>query len=648
MIPGEDGARERKSGTRPERPVDLRRLLSRRGRASLVGALRDASSLDLQILGRTILHAAIVGLAAGLVGAAFFATLEWGQWFLLEKLAGYESVRAAGDTVLGDRGAGAVFRPWLLVLLPAAGGLLCGLIAHRFAPEAAGGGGDRMIEAFHRDGGKLRRRLLWAKPLTSIATLASGGAGGREGPTMQIGAAIGSAVADLLRIPERERRILMVAGVAAGMSAVFRTPLGAALLAVEVLYRDDFESDALIPAVLASVISYAVAISLYGESTLFATVPHYPFVPSHLLLYGLLAVIVSLLASAFVFTLRSVERLSLRFPGPVWLRPAIGGLALGLLYFPITTEFGALADLPRRGLGIFGSGYGLVQVALTSSPLMPTGWAFARMLGALCILKLVAASFTIGTGGSAGDFAPSLVIGGLAGGAFGEAARLLLGDPAIDPGAFALVGMGAFYGGIAHVPLSALVMVSELAGSYDLLVPLMLAIGVAFVLLRKRTIYHAQLRDKRESPQHRHRMILDALDGVLVETRMETLEDVCVLVGDLPLADIFRRIADAPQQQSFPIVDEGYRLIGLVPRSVAGELGLPPAGATSRDVMRLAVKVRADDNLRSALELLVEHGLRDVPVVDAAGKLIAILDETAIIRAYLEVTETADVTESPR
>src|SRR5262249_53350350 len=145
-----------------------------------------------------------------------------------------------------------------------------------------------------------------------------------------------------------------------------------------------------------------------------------------------------------------------------------------------------------RGLGILGGGYGGAQAAIVGADWMPAGWGAVELLLALCAVKLAASCLTIGTGGSAGDFAPSLVLGGLFGGAFGRAAQLILHDPSIDPGAFALVGMGSFYGGVAHVPVSALILVSELAGSYDLLVPLMLAEGVAFVVLRRASLYSAQ------------------------------------------------------------------------------------------------------------------------------------------------------------
>ena len=247
--------------------------------------------LELQIVGRTLFHAALVGLGAGLIACAFFAGAELLQNLLLERIAGYELLRANGERVWGPASDPA-FGIWLIALIPAIGALVGGLVT-RLAPECRGGGGDATIEAFHHDDGVVRRRVLWVKTIASIATLGSGGSGGREGPTMQIGGALGSTVGRYVKVSARERRVLMVAGVAAGISAVFRAPLGAALIAIEMLYRDDFESEALIPAVLASVVAYSVAISVFGESTLFGHLEPFTFRPSHIPLYIALAMFIS-------------------------------------------------------------------------------------------------------------------------------------------------------------------------------------------------------------------------------------------------------------------------------------------------------------------------------------------------------------------
>jgi len=305
-------------------------------------------------LGKVLLHSALVGLAAGAVALVFLGGLELVERVCLQKLAGYTPLRAQGEPLLAQA-ATSTFRPWVLLILPALGALGSGLLTHA-VPETRGGGGDAMIRAYHQGGGLARRRVIWVKALASILTLGTGGAGGREGPTMQIGGALGSAVARALSVSPRERRILLVAGVAAGISAVFKTPLGAALLAVEVLFRDDFETDALVPAVLASVMAYSVVIGVSGESILFARAPRYPFAPSHLPLYALLALFICILANIFLFVLRRVESATERMPVPGWARPAVGGLALGILAAPAIWLVGESVHAPGRGSASLAAG----------------------------------------------------------------------------------------------------------------------------------------------------------------------------------------------------------------------------------------------------------------------------------------------------
>ncbi|HXI59257.1 MAG TPA: chloride channel protein [Polyangia bacterium] len=560
----------------------MRRVVNRE---FLAGILRDAAPVDLRLAGRTLLHAAVIGMLAGLMGAGFFAALELLQQTLLEWLGGYHLLRAHGETFLAELKNIPVFRPWLLVVLPAVGALAGGAIS-QLAPETRGGGGDAMIDAFHQRNGLIRKRVAWVKGLSSLLTLGTGGSGGREGPTMLIGGALGSLAGGILRVSQQERRILMVSGVAAGIAAVFRTPLGAALLAVEVLYRDDFESDALIPAVLASVTAYSVVISIFGESTLFAQPNRFPFIIKHLWLYALLAVAVSALANLFLVSLRSVQSLSARLTIPEWTKPGLGGLALGLFCVPLIIVIGWRVGQTGQGLGLLGGGYGAVQMAISGSAWLPDGWSGAGLLLLLCVAKIISSSLTIGSGGSAGDFAPSLVIGGLFGGAFGRAAQIIFHDPRIDPGAFALVAMGTFYGGISHTPLSSLVLVCELAGSYDLLVPLMLAEGIAFIVLRKKSLYRAQVISQRESPVH----------------------------GRAPGQTDLLRTAQVVQ------VMRGSSALGVA-AAVAPE-----------------VAVRAQDDLRTAAQTLLRHKLREIPVVDGTGQIVGMLDEADISRWYLDAT----------
>src|SRR4029077_15550282 len=173
---------------------------------------------------------------------------------------------------------------------------------------------------------------------------------------MQIGGALGSLVGKLLGVTTAERRILMVSGVAAGIAAVFRTPLGAALLAVEVLYRDDLEAGAPIPALLASVVAYSVVITIFGEATMFANPGHFPFIIKHLPLYALLALLVSALAVMFLSSLRTVQRVTATLTIPRWARPGLGGLAVGIFCVPIVVFVGRSLAQPGQGLGLLGGG----------------------------------------------------------------------------------------------------------------------------------------------------------------------------------------------------------------------------------------------------------------------------------------------------
>jgi chloride channel protein, CIC family len=625
---------------------DARRPESLRPPARRVLALRrlfraTPRPIELQILGRVLLHAALVGAAAGLLGSLFFAGVEGVQRVGLESLTGYVPLRAAGEGILGEVATKTRFRPWLLLIFPAIGALLAGAISNWLAPETLGGGSDAIIEAFHVNRGVVRKRVAFVKAVVSILTLGMGGSGGREGPTMQMGGALGSFVGQALRVTDRERRILLVAGTAAGMAAVFRTPLGAALLAVEVLHRDDFETDALVPAVLASVVSYSTFIAFFGERTLFAHAQTYPFTPGHLPLYALMALAISIVASAFLSTLHWVQNTTARLRVPKWCKPGLGGLALGIFATPVIVTIGPHLGQPGQGMGILGGGYGAAQLAITGADWFPVGWRGAQLLALLGAVKIVATCLTVGSGGSAGDFGPSLVIGGLFGGAFGLAARALFHDPRIDAGAFALVGMGTFYGGLAHVPIASLVMTCELAGSYDLLVPLMLAEGIAFVALRNRTLYHAQVPTKRDSPAHRDDLIFDVLTGIRVGDVLVRDRPYATLTTRTPAREVVQLAAASAWQDVFPVLGEDGKLVGLVLSDVLRLMAAnPDIGelTIAHDLMVPPVSVKDTGSLQRALEVILEHGLREIIVVDDDDRIVGFLDEAEITRVYHSAT----------
>jgi chloride channel protein, CIC family len=284
-------------------------------------------------------------------------------------------------------------------------------------------------------------------------------------------------------------------------------------------------------------------------------------------------------------------------------------------------------------------------MAITGSQWLPEGWRAVELLALLSFGKLLSSSLTIGSGGSAGDFAPSLAIGGLFGGAFGRAAQLLLGDPQIDPGAFALVGMGVFYGGIAHAPLSALVLVCEMAGNYDLLVPLMLALGISYVALRKTALYESQVGTPRESPVHRDALLLDLLHSIRVIDLLDPGRTHIAFDLNTPARDVLNRVGEATDQDVFPVLDGSGALVGLVAASAVRILAVEredTAWTVAADLMQPVVSVGPNDDLQRATQTLLSNGLRAVPVVDHNGRFIGFLDEDDVASAYIQAASRAE------
>jgi CIC family chloride channel protein len=264
-----------------------------------------------------------------------------------------------------------------------------------------------------------------------------------------------------------------------------------------------------------------------------------------------------------------------------------------------------------------------------------------EILVVLGVIKIVATSLTVGSGGSAGDFGPSMVMGGIFGGAFGRAAQLLWHDPAIDPGAFALVGMATFYGGLAHVPIGSLVMTCELAGSYDLLVPLMLAEGIAYVALRNQTLYHAQVRTKRDSPAHRDDLILDFLKGIRVDEILVKDRPLATFARNTPAAEVVRVVAGADFQDAFPVLSADGKLVGVITAEILRMTAVDPEVsrvALADDMMGAPISVRETDDLHNALEIMIANAMRELLVVDESGKVLGVLDQTEITIAYLAAT----------
>ncbi len=470
--------------------------------------MRSASQGGWATASRDLAHWAIVavpiGVVAGLGAAAFFFLWNESTQFFLVYIVGIQYPypgATGGETVVWS----SVFpRILLLPAVMALGGLGCGLIVRYLAPEVAGHGTDETISAFHNRDGRIRARVPVLKMLASALTLGTGGSGGREGPTSQIGAGFGSWWSDLLRLSDRDRRIALATGLGAGVGAIFRAPLGGAIFSAEIMYTGDFEPGVFVPSIIASVVSYSIYGTFYGFGTLFGTPSNLDWVPLQLPLYVLLALVCAGAGILFVRLFWSTNGWFLRRSWPVPLRVAFGaalsGVAVVLVYVAIPWE-GHFAALSSVNVG-----YGFVQAAMLGQVGLASFVPLALVaLGVAVALRMVTTSFTVGSGGAAGLFGTSVVIGALLGATLGGVFHAAFPD-LVDIGAisaFSVVGMMTFFGGISKAPLAVLVMAVEMTGSYTILAPAMVAIFVAYVATGKNQLYRAQVPARIDSPAHR-------------------------------------------------------------------------------------------------------------------------------------------------
>src|SRR5690606_35127725 len=303
----------------------------------------------------------IIGIVAGLGAAAFYFALEEVTKLLLTGVGGHAPPLPVGEGgALGTSPAtigAATQRSWLLPLVVAVGGVISGLIVQRFAPETEGHGTDSAIESIHRRAGRVRRRVPLVKTIASAITIGSGGSGGREGPAAQISSGFSSLLADWLRLNAQDRRTAVIAGMGAGIGAIFRAPLGGALMAAEILYLRDLESDSLIPNLIASIVAYSVFGAFYGFEPIFGAQPLFALeTPLQLPLYALLGLACGAVGIVYAKSFYGAQAFFSRMRVPRWVKPALGGLAVGLL--------GLL--LPQA----LHTGYGWVQLDMLAEVLL--------------------------------------------------------------------------------------------------------------------------------------------------------------------------------------------------------------------------------------------------------------------------------------
>ena len=446
--------------------------------------------------GRAMCLCALTGIVVGLAAALFYWMLDISRFCLMEMLGNYSPALAAGEIPVYpvDDHGGEPLR-WVLLVLPMFGAI-AGALLVKFAPSAGGHGTDAAILAYHRQQGRVSPSVIPVKALSSALVIGSGGSAGSEGPITQIGAGCGSLLADWLHLDVRERRMLMAAGLAAGVGAIFRAPLAGAIFATEIFYSGlDLEYEVMMPSIVASSLAYSVFALFFGWQPLFAMADYGFGNALKFLPYLVLAIVVSLGAKFYILMFRQTEtffrnRLT---AVPVWLRPGIGGLLCGILGF----------FLPQ----IMGAGYGLIQQALVvDSPLAERFGALSLpLLFAIFIGKILATSFSVGSGGSGGLFGPALVSGSALGAVTGILMNRLFPGLDLHPGAFAMVGMAGFLAASVRTPIAAIIMVSEITGNHNLLLPTMWVCSITYWLGNGWTIYRSQVRTRDCSPAHGHK-----------------------------------------------------------------------------------------------------------------------------------------------
>ncbi|HET9015230.1 MAG TPA: chloride channel protein [Thermomicrobiaceae bacterium] len=607
----------------PEAPVPTRRpLLAAVGRRlAFLRTSGEGGIASPGYLGRWIIFGLLLGIAAGVGAIIFYWLLDTSTHLFLGHLAGYlpPSPRYEGNRPIEPLTA---HSRWLLPGVVALGALISGLIVYFFAPESKGDGADAAVEAFHHRGGRIRARIPPFTALSAAITLGAGGSGGREGPTAQISAGFGSLMADIFHLDTRERRILMAAGIGAGIGAVFRAPLGGALLAAEIPYTHDMEVEALMPALIASIVGYSIYGAVYGYYPLFGYLSNPNELgftnPLQLVYYAILGILCGVFGVLYAkFFYATSDFFDERVALPRWLKPVTGGLLVGAIGMA----------LPE----VLGTGYGWAQ--LTLSPAIITTLPLWIII-ILPFAKILATSLSVGSGGSAGLFGAGVVIGGMVGAAFWALGHTVLPGMPSNPTSFSVVAMMALFGGIVHAPLAIMLMVAEMTGNLSLLAPAMLAVFVASLIAGDTTIYRAQLPTRADSPAHRYRYSFPLLGSLSVRDAMRPL--TLVLRGRMSVSEAEHAMAQVSLPGA-PVVDDAGQLSGVL--TLTDVEHVPPDDRgnvpVSRSMTRDPVTITPGASLDRALDTLATHQVSWMPVVEPPDDhVVGTVSASSIVHAY--------------
>ena len=567
----------------------------------------------------TVLVAIAIGIAGAFGAVVFRLLIRTFQGFFFEGTGGVAAVYEEGLLAeAGDpREVAQTLDAWRLVLIPAVGGLIVGPLVWFFAREAKGHGVPEVMEAVALRGGVMRPRIVMVKTLASALSIGSGGSVGREGPIVQIGSAIGSVIGQWLNVPTRQLRTIVGCGAAAGIAATFNAPIAGALFAVEVIVGD-FAVTQFSPIVISAVVATVVSRYFLGNHPAFA-VPEYEVGgPLELLPFMLVGLAAGLVGHAFVRTLYGTEDMFAKIPIPEWSKAAVGGLMIG----------GIAIQFPH----ILGVGYTTITEALT-------GQLPIAMLGILLAIKIISTSITVGSGGSGGVFAPSLFLGAMTGGLFGQLMEMWFPEFSSESGLYALVTMGAVVAATTHAPLSAIIIIFELTQQIDVIPPVMAASVVSSLLamrLSRDSIYTMKLMRRGVDLKK------DDDPNVLKSMYVREIVDDApgVIQASAGLDEVLTHVVEGDHTELF-VVNSAEELLGTVRfselRRIVLEQDALRAVVVAGDLVeRQPAQVTLDDDLALAMNLFSNSDVQEIPVVDRdnARKLVGSIHERDVLMAY--------------
>jgi CIC family chloride channel protein len=502
-------------------------------------------------------------------------------------------------------------------LIPLIGGLLVGPIVYRYAREARGHGVPEVMEAVALRGGIIRPRVAIAKSIASALCIGSGGSAGREGPIVQIGSAVGSMIGQLFRMSGERVKILVGCGAAAGISAVFNAPIAGVIFALEIILGD-FGIRTFSPVILSSVIASVISRSMLGDNPAFDIPREHTLVSAYEIpLYILLGGFTAVIGKSFTKLLYYAEDLFEKLKIQGFLKPALGGLMLGIVGL----------FLPQ----IFADGYDTIELALM-------GGVPFLLLGILILAKILATSLTLGSGNSGGIFAPSLFMGAVAGGFFGYLAHYLFPTVTATSGAYALVGMAGLVAATTHAPITAILIIFEMTGDYQIILALMITCVFATLIsgrIDRESIYSLKL--SRRGIKLRSGRDVAILSSIKVK---EVMNDQYVSIPhNTPLHQLLH-IFEETRDDHFPVIDSNGNLLGTLSfqdlRYIATSTGLDTLVIAADIVHKHPANVSPEDTLDEALKKIAARDIDVVPVVADGDeeKLLGLLDKSAIYSAY--------------